>query len=126
VIVLDTHALLWWLADSDRLGPHARHELATNDRLGVPAIVFWEIALLARRKRIEITERMEDWVARVLSVPRVASLDLTPEIAVRADRLAMHPDPADRFIAATAISHRAALVTRDAQMRDVPDLRVVW
>lgn len=54
---------------------------------------------------------------RVCSVPRVHSIALTREIALTADALAMHSDPADRFIAATATTLDAQLVTKDNLLR---------
>jgi PIN domain nuclease of toxin-antitoxin system len=51
---------------------------------------------------------------------------LTPEIAVASVSLDMHPDPADRFIAATALAGGATLVTKDAKLRKVAALRTIW
>jgi len=65
-------------------------------------------------------------VEAVLSVPRVIALPLTPSIAVRADGLEMHADPADRFIVATALEHGAKLATKDKALRRLRGVRTVW
>jgi PIN domain nuclease of toxin-antitoxin system len=51
---------------------------------------------------------------------------LTPEIAVASVQLDMHPDPADRFIVATALAHGAALVTKDTKIRQLKGLKTIW
>jgi PIN domain nuclease of toxin-antitoxin system len=126
VIVLDTHALLLWLGSPDRLGRLAARAIASVDVLGIPSIVFWEAALLARRGRVDLGLGSEAWMRLVLSLPRAEPLPLTPQIAVAADGLAMHADPADRFIVATAIHHDAAVVTRDRLIRDTGLVTTIW
>lgn len=126
MIVLDTHALLWWVGSPKRLGKAATAAIAGTDAVGVPAIVFWEIALLARLERIALDRPIMDWVEAVLSVPRVTALPLTPSIAVRADGLDMHADPADRFIVATALEHGAKLATKDKALRGLRSVGTVW
>jgi PIN domain nuclease of toxin-antitoxin system len=126
LIVLDTHALLWWVAAPKRLGKAATAAIEDDDAIGVPAIVFWEIALLARLERIALDRPVMDWAEAVLSVPRVTPLALTPSIAVRADSLEMHADPADRFIVATALEHGAKLATKDKALRRLRGVRTVW
>jgi PIN domain nuclease of toxin-antitoxin system len=126
LIVLDTHALLWWVGDPKRLSVAARQALDGEDRLVVPSIVFWEVALLARDRRIELGHAVPEWVRLVCSMSRVEVAPLTPEIAVDSVQLHMHPDPADRFIVATALAHGAPLVTKDRKVRKVKGLKTVW
>jgi len=126
--VLDTHALVWWSQEPSLLGEGAAREIDRADFLVVPVICFWEVALLVRRKRLALkrNQTVADWAAMVLAIPRVRAEPLTPELALAADALAMHPDPADRFIAATALSLRAPVVTKDALLRGLAWLRTVW
>jgi PIN domain nuclease of toxin-antitoxin system len=56
----------------------------------------------------------------------VEQLPLTAEIAVAAEDLSMHPDPADRFIVATALHHGCALVTKDILIRNAALATVIW
>lgn len=125
IVVLDTHALVWWTSDPSKLGKKARAAIEGAARVGVPAIAFWEVALLARKRRVSLGMPAEDWAALVLGIARVVELPLTAAIAIRADGLAMHHDPADRFIASTALAH-GPLVTKDALMRKVPGLATLW
>lgn len=126
MIVLDTHALLWWVALPEQLSKAASAAMEQADAVGVPAIVFWELSLLARRQRISLDRPIADWAEMVLSVPRVIPLPLTPSIAIRADRLDMHADPADRFIVATAIEHGTKIATKDKALRRLRSIETVW
>ena len=67
VIVLDTHAALWIVTESPRLGPRSRKacDAAVEDRsLAVSAITFWEVALLLalmeRQAQREEVDRARD------------------------------------------------------------------
>ena len=126
MLVLDTHVAVWWAADPQRLGRAARARLASAERLGIPAIVFWEIALLVRKRKLDLGMPVNAWTQAIQSVPRVEALPLTAEIAVHADELEMHQDPADRFIVATALRYGAPLVSKDGLMRAQRFVETIW
>ena len=69
MIVLDTHALIWWVSDPDRLGAKARRiidrEVEAGETLRVSAISAWEIAMLTSASRLELTMDVESWLARI-------------------------------------------------------------
>src|SRR3954464_7083330 len=116
VILLDTHVAVWLLRDDAALGKKAR-ALCTGavDRgeLAISAISFWEIALLIKKRRLRSLDNAREHRAQMMRAG-VRELPLTGEIAMFAvDLLNLHPDPADRFIAATALVHSAALITAD-------------
>ena len=126
MLVLDTHVAVWWAADPQRLGRAARAKLASAERLGIPAIVFWEIALLVRKRKLDLGMPVSTWMQAIQTVPRVEALPLTAEIAVQADELEMHQDPADRFIVATALRYGAPLVSKDGLMRSLRFVETIW
>jgi PIN domain nuclease of toxin-antitoxin system len=128
VIVLDTHAFLWWVSDPARLGKMARREIGRAGRIGVPAICGLEIAVSARRGRIVLDRATLDWLQDALALPRVELLPLTPAVAVKAADLpeAFPGDPADRVIAASAILQSAPLVTKDERIHAFEGVRCVW
>jgi PIN domain nuclease of toxin-antitoxin system len=128
VIVLDTHAWLWWVSGSSQLGGKARLEISRAKRIGVPAICCLEVATGVAKGRIELDRAPLDWMRDALALPRVELLPITPPIAAKAAELPpdFPGDPADRLIAATAILESALLVTRDARIRKCPGLRTAW
>ena len=101
MVVLDTHTIVWWASDTRLLSARARRAIDGADRLGIPAIVFWETSLLVRKRKLDLGMVVHDWSATIQAIPRVEVLPLTADIALLADSLNMHPDPADRFIVAT-------------------------
>ena len=118
-VLLDTHAAIWLATDSASLGKRSR-TLATEalvaDRLGVASISFWEIAMLIAKGRLQALMPPADLRARLLDTG-VNELPLTGEIALLAAGLdELHGDPADRFIAATAIVHQGVLLTADQRL----------
>ena len=118
MILLDTHALIWFTTDSglgkksDALADQALAE----ECLTVSAISFWEIALLVSKSRVKSIDSAAELRERVLDAG-IIELPITGDIALRAVDLANLPDdPADRFIMATAIVHGATLMTADDQL----------
>lgn len=126
LLILDTHAVLWWTLDSHRLGKQAARALAEAERVGIPAIALWEVSVLVRKRKVHLDLPLAEWAERVLAIPRVEALPLDAAVALRADGLEMHGDPADRFIVATALEHRARLATKDALLRKLTFLETVW
>jgi PIN domain nuclease of toxin-antitoxin system len=129
VIVLDTHAWLWWVAEPQRLSQGAREAIDRTERLGIATISCWEIAMLAEAGRIELDRAIERWVEQALADPRTRSLPLTSSVAVRAALLGRDRfvgDPADRIIYATAREVGASLVTRDEAIREFDARGTIW
>lgn len=119
MILLDTHALVWMDADDRNLGRAARRALEAQwsaQQVGVSAISFWECAMLCAKGRLELPRATRNWRAELIAAGLV-EFPVDGEIAVLAAELdELHGDPADRFIAATAIRHGATLLTADARL----------
>ena len=118
-LLLDTHILVWAVNAEQKLGRKARALIEQHWSAGdvaVSALSFWEIGLLQARGRLQLPVAV--WRSQLLAAG-LAEWPLTGEIAVRALDLASLPDdPADRFIAATALVHGAALMTADEKLLD--------
>jgi PIN domain nuclease of toxin-antitoxin system len=131
MIVLDTHALLWWVNDPTPLSEPARVVIdacVTSRSVHVSCISAWEIALLVERGRLRLALDVRDWLCRCEALPFLTFVPISNAIAVESVRLPNfpHADPADRIIAATALSLGAALVTKDDKLRNYSHLKTVW
>jgi len=115
-LLLDTHIWLWSLIEPERLGKRARHELRdqTNE-LWLSPVSTWEALILHEKGRVFLAPDAREWMTRNTAPFREASL--THEIAVASQFLRLaHRDPADRFLAATALVLELTLVTADAHL----------
>ena len=131
MIVLDTHALIWWADASSKLSKSARQATKAESRrreLVASAISVFEIVTLERRGRLEFKIPVTEWLANLRKLPELTIHPITDEIVERAGGLGeVFPgDPADRLIAATALVLGVSLVTQDTKLRGVPSLRTVW
>jgi PIN domain nuclease of toxin-antitoxin system len=119
VILLDTHVAIWAVFDDDALGRNCRRLIrrsSDQNELAVSAISFWEIALLIRKRRLRLADSAREARRLILSTG-ATELPLTGEIAILAGELEdLQADPADRFIAATAIIHNGTLITADQRL----------
>jgi len=122
VLLLDTHALVWLVMDSPRLGKLARRRAARGAH--VSAISFWELEMLAQAGRIRLGMSVSEARDVVLRT-NVSEVPIDGVIAMTAARLGMHGDPGDRFIVATALTHGATLMTTDEKIQSMKSIRTV-
>ena len=108
---LDTHILIDALGKG--LSPREKTLLARN-QWSISGMVFWEIAKLLQRGRIEF-DFEDPTISGALNWIKVWPVD--PEVAVASTRLDFDSDPADELIAATSVVHRVPLLTRDRRIR---------
>jgi len=127
LIVLDTHAWLWLLAEPQRLSVRAR-TAAAADALAVCTISAQEVAMLVRRGRLTLDRDVRAWVRAALAPQSIAELAPTAATAVRAGLLEdpFPGDPADRLIYATAVERDAPILTADRAFRAYDPARCVW
>ena len=118
VILLDTHAAIWYALDKG-LGRQSQRivdKAIANDRVAVSAFSFWELAMLASKGRLRAIESAGEIRSKLLSAG-FRELPVTGDIAILGAELeGLHGDPADRIIAATAIAHDATLITADDKL----------
>jgi PIN domain nuclease of toxin-antitoxin system len=126
--VADTHALLWYLSGSQRLGADARITLdeavtGVNEIL-IPAIVIAEFIRITKKYGQAVD------VARILTSlqekPGFHLTALTPDIVLGIRPLTMLPDLHDRLIVAEAIANGAKLITCDKAITASGATAVVW
>jgi PIN domain nuclease of toxin-antitoxin system len=127
VILLDTHAWVWWAVSSPSLSTKAQRAMAEEGELGVVVVSCWEVAMLVEKRRLQFDRDVRLWVHDALARPGMVLLELPADAAVAAARLpGFHGDPVDRMIAATALSLGCSVVTKDRRLRSYRPLRTVW
>jgi PIN domain nuclease of toxin-antitoxin system len=130
-LILDTHALLWWLGDAGRLSrPQTRAlERAEADRepIAIASITLWEIAKLAERGRIRFDQTADVVLEEIERHPSLEVLPLDARIALESTRLGdrIPTDPADQLIVATARVHARRLITADERIRASKSVSII-
>ena len=115
LVLLDTHAFLWWIADSERLSGPARAVIADelND-IVVSAASAWEIATKFRIGKLPGCEAVAVDVAGHIAGQGFEALAISVGDAERAGRLpGPHRDPFDRMLAAQALTREFPVVSAD-------------
>jgi PIN domain nuclease of toxin-antitoxin system len=117
-LLLDTHILLWSLLEPSRLSRRISLELENDDNhLWISPITTWETLILIEKGRIEIDLDPIEWVHEIFSTVPLKEAPLNHEVAIQSRRIQLpHKDPADRFIAATAVVYGLTLVTADERL----------
>jgi PIN domain nuclease of toxin-antitoxin system len=131
LIVIDTHALVWWLTRAPGLSRKAERTIAAHGDPGqivVSAISLLEIATAIRRGRLRLSMPLGQWLADMKRLPEIRVESVSADIAVLAGGLAepMHDDPADRLIVATASALGVPLVTGDKKLHAYKGIKTIW
>ena len=121
-LLLDTHALLWWLSDDPKLGAAARDRIMdpANDIL-VSVVSLWEILVKVRAGKLEagIEEILDEMQAQGFTLLQIAPAHLVALAALPMH----HRDPFDHLLIAQAIAEKATFVSEDGY---TPRYPVPW
>ena len=126
-MLLDTCAVVW-LAVGQGLSERARSLISAHaGGLYVSAISAFEVGLLGQRGRLALPLPADAWFERAIAQHGLTEVPVTGAIAARSTMLpAIHGDPADRIIIATAQQLKLPVLTPDAHIRRYPDVRCDW
>jgi len=130
MLVLDTHAWVWWVSKPEKLSRKQRSAIERagkreGDIVVLSAISGWEVALLVQGGRLRLPVQLETWLDQAMSIPGLEIAPLTVPIIAGAARLVGLRDPADMLIVATALHYGAPLLTSDARIGDSGLVRVI-
>ena len=121
-LLLDTHVILWWLADDPTLKPDARSAISeTSNVVHISAVSLWEIVIKRGLGKLRLPK---NWADVLMREPFV-KISITPQHALAVGKLPdIHKDPFDRLLVAQCLAEELTLVTHDATLRryDVPIL----
>lgn len=116
--LLDTHVLLWWLTDPDKLSITARKIIADRkNKIYVSSVSIWEMAIKKDLGRLTIP-------INLLSVIRMESIEilsLMPEESLGViDLPKLHNDPFDRILITQAKLNDLVMITKDVNIAKYP------
>ncbi len=132
MIVLDTHTLIWWVNQDEKLSSAAKEaiggELVNGGQLLISAITAWEIAMLLEKGCLALTMDLDEWLATVSSIEQVLFVPIDVGVGVQSVRLPgeFHSDPADRMIVALARQYAVPLVTADRKILNYKHVKTIW
>lgn len=126
-LLLDTHCLLWWLAQPQQLSTTALRAISTTSaEIFVSAATGWEIATKTRLGKLSIPEEITTAFFVVLQEQGFRPLPIRLNHALRAGGYPhQHRDPFDRMLAAQAELEGLTLLTNDPELRAFP-CEVLW
>lgn len=115
-LLLDTHALIWWLAGDDRLGAAARSAMENPDNpVFVSAVSAMEVATKFRLGKLADAAELALNFAQIVMQNGFLELPLSIGHAARAGSLrADHRDPFDRMLIAQAELEQMALISNES------------
>ncbi len=117
-LLLDTHALLWWLLDDPELPASARRAIEKAEAVYVSSVSIWEVAIKQRLGKLpELTLSVAELPELIVQC-RFAPLPITDRHAVAVALLpTRHRDPFDHMLIAQAQAEKLILVTRDPRFK---------
>lgn len=126
-ILLDTHAFLWWVDDSDRLPKRARAAIGRPDQSCYVSLAScWEIAIKVSLGKLTITASLERFLTEQMALNGIEPLPITIGHVVRVASLPFHHrDPFDRLLAAQAIDEDLTIVSADPMFKKY-GVRRIW
>ena len=126
-LLLDTHIWLWYALGEKDLSENLQQVMSEPDtQLWLSPISVWETLILAEKGRIKLNSEPKTWIQKYLRLLNLKEARLTYEIAILSRQLEfVHQDPADRFLAATAIAKSLTLATVDRRLTELDWLQTI-
>ena len=125
-VLLDTHAVLWWVNEHEKLSNEAKSILLGDTNILYLSIVSaWEIAIkTSLGKLTDFEGGVKEFLTVVTDMP-VHILPVEPYYIETVERLPfIHRDPFDRMIVATAIAEHMTILTSDENIHKYDVLTV--
>ncbi len=116
-LLLDTHVLLWSLADDERLGRASTLIRDRRNRVYVSTASAWEIAIKAGLGKLRVPSNVASWLPDQLVLAQFTPLPIALAHALAVESLPRHhADPFDRLLVAQAKQEKLVLVSDDQQL----------
>lgn len=124
--LLDTHAVLWYLENSENLSAKARNIiLDMNQSIYVSSLSYWELTIKSGLKKLKLPDTILRFIERAESF-QLQTIGIKPEyLTILHDLPLHHRDPFDRLLIATAIAENIPIISRDGLL-DSYDIVRIW
>lgn len=132
MIVLDTHTLIWWIDSPQKLSEKAKEiieeEKSKEKGILVSSMTTFEIYLLIKKGKLELTSHPDTWLEKIEDLPSVRFIPVDNKIAAYSVNLPdfANSDPVDRIIIATALNLGAKLITSDEKILNYKKVQAIW
>lgn len=131
MIVLDTHALVWFVSNPALLSKKALaaiDDFIERKSVYISSISIWEIALLVKHERIVLAMALDTWIGKIEALSLFSFVPVNNRIAYRSVNLhsPFHKDPADRIIVATALELGASVISKDEKILGYDFVKTIW
>lgn len=126
--LLDTHIWIWSVSNPDKLSKKIKDILEDDmNECYISSISVWEFLVLLDKGRIVLTRPVEEWLDIALFKSNIMDIPIDTEIAIASRKISLsHQDPADRFIAATALVNKMRLITSDTRLSAQAEVPIVF
>lgn len=120
MVLLDTHILVWWTLDPDKLSRKAMSSCSriVNTGCCISSISIWEIGIKISNGALDLGMTIDEYLQKIQELNCVEIVAVDERIWIESIKLDWdHRDPADRVIVATALSRKIPIITRDEKIR---------
>ena len=125
-LLLDTHTLIWFITDNDKLSSLAKHNIESKQNNCFVSIAsFWEIGIKHSLGRLDLNSDL----SKIFKIIEATEFDILPitvnQILMNSKLEYHHQDPFDRIIIAQAISENLTIISKDSQF-DKYNVPIIW
>lgn len=123
-ILLDTHALIWFVSNDAKLPDTVREKIETSKTVFFSIVSLWEIAIKLNIGKLSLKGEFENIEPRMVEAG-ITTLPVTFADTVQYRHLPLHHrDPFDRILVAQAINYNLVLISRDIAFDAYPIQRM--
>ncbi|TVQ08202.1 MAG: type II toxin-antitoxin system VapC family toxin [Bacteroidetes bacterium] len=125
-LLIDTHALIWFITDNDKL-PLKTKQIIENkeNNCYVSIATYWEIGIKNSIGRLELNTDLET-IFQIIEEPGFETLPITINQILKNTYLEFHhQDPFDRIIVAQSLTEKMTIITRDSQFVNY-NVPIIW
>ena len=126
-LLIDSHAIIWWMTDDPRLSPMARKALGSSQHERFLSLAsLWELSLKVAAGRLQGIDSTIDHLRQAAAAQSIVLLPIGYEHILRVESLPLyHADPFDRMLVAQALEDGLTLLSADRAFSQY-SVPVIW